>query len=448
MISLIESVAPVLHEVARGGGGGSGAGGGGGGSIIAFIGYIPAHFITAWINRRVGKDPAIVAGAVVGVIVTAPCVVLNGGFGFIVGLGAVIGVYSGVNDWWGKLARTFKKSRQQVESAALKDSAWDEAALEERVRQVFADYQQDWSDFNFAHMKKYLSPAYYGFTEIFLRALQQMGRQNQVMNPAIQDLQFVAVQDEADNDADAFRVYLKAKADDRLIDTAAGTVIYEDTSSFRELWRFDREGNTWLLHDIQQVTADGTAKLAPLQQFAEQNGMFYSLDMGWLLLPQHGQLFGKAKFKHSDVNNHVIGDWKGNIVMLYTYLPNPKNTGDTYVIGQLQLPKSYGGIIVKRRASGYGLDLFNIKPRGYNKVSFEWPDFNKRYNVYATDVDQVTSFELLNPSFMADLYDRNLPVNIEVVDNVVYLYAKVGGATTRYAEMLDVLQRAFKELRM
>lgn len=65
----------------------------------------------------------------------------------------------------------------------------------------------------------------------------------------------------------------------------------------------------------------------------------------------------------------------------------------------------------------------------------------------------MTSFELLNPKFMADLYDLNLGISIEVVDNVIYLYANIllmpmTMSTDRYAAMLDILQAAYKELRM
>ena len=54
---------------------------------------------------------------------------------------------------------------------------------------------------------------------------------------------------------------------------------------------------------------------------------------------------------------------------------------------------------------------------------------------------------------MADLYDRKLPFNIEVVDSVVYLYAPmrhmlVSGSRERYAAALDVLHAAYKELYM
>ena len=60
----------------------------------------------------------------------------------------------------------------------------------------------------------------------------------------------------------------------------------------------------------------------------------------------------------------------------------------------------------------------------------------------------MASFELLNPGFMGWLYDQNLRVNIEVVDNVVYFYADVLPNGDKYAEMMTVLQKAYKELKV
>ncbi|MCA9335123.1 DUF3137 domain-containing protein, partial [Candidatus Saccharibacteria bacterium] len=86
------------------------------------------------------------------------------------------------------------------------------------------------------------------------------------------------------------------------------------------------------------------------------------------------------------------------------------------------------------------------KPKGYKKYTLEWGDFNNRYNLYATDQDKITSFELLNPSFMAWLYDHAEQVSIEVVDNVVYVHCK-SSLQSNYEVMLDILKRAYDELK-
>ena len=49
---------------------------------------------------------------------------------------------------------------------------------------------------------------------------------------------------------------------------------------------------------------------------------------------------------------------------------------------------------------------------------------------------------------MAWLYDQDIKANIEVMDNIVILYARVSFDEKRYAEMLEILRRAHKELKM
>jgi len=121
---------------------------------------------------------------------------------------------------------------------------------------------------------------------------------------------------------------------------------------------------------------------------------------------------------------------------------------ESYLVGQISLPKSYGGILIRRTDDGGKFKIFgDKKPSGYEKVELEWGDFNKRYNVYATNLEQVTVFELLNPQFMLELHDFNLPINIEVVDNVVYFYCKLQRNNQEYSTMLNVLKRAYKELK-
>lgn len=189
-------------------------------------------------------------------------------------------------------------------------------------------------------------------------------------------------------------------------------------------------------------------KSSGIKTFALINDMYYSPDWGWLLLPRRGQLFGGGKFGVSDINNHVIGIYKNLLIELYTYLPNPNSRSTSvseYVIAQVALPKRYDSLIVEAKESFFA-NLFPHTPKGYNKLSLEWADFNKRYNVYATNVEQVTVFELLHPVYMEKLFALPFKVSIEVVDNVVYLYTKDKKAD--YAMMYSILKDAFEEMKL
>jgi hypothetical protein len=355
--------------------------------------------------------------------------------------GSIVGVWTGSLNLIGKLKAKSVKTKAKVTAAASKDPIWHETALQNRVAQTFTDYQRDWSTFNIEHIKTYVTPRYYQHVSLMLTALKVMDRKNDVANPELLAQYIAEANDNKDDTKDNFVAVINGRANDKLIDIATNKTLYTDTSSFVEYWRFLRSGDTWLLDSVGQATENINDLHAPLKIFAEAHGMFYSLDWGWLLLPQRGELFKKSSFLRSDVNNHVIGEWNGIIVQMYTYRPD-REVNSNFQIAQITLPKSYGGIIIKRKS------FWNFTPKGYLKLTYEWPDFNKRYDVFATDMDKVTSFELLNPKFMADLYDKNLKVEIEVVDNVVYLYSKMAVGETKYPDMLEILRQAFHELKM
>jgi hypothetical protein len=360
--------------------------------------------------------------------------------------GVALGIHQGTNDLVAKMIHKAKKTKNTLAVAASQDPAWQEASLETYIRETFMKYQQDWSNGAYAQMHTYLTPNYYHHAALMMAALNQLGRRNETTGVVIESLQIVDADDEIDNAHDNFTAYISARAIDSLIDTATGEKLYVDVRPFSELWHFERSGSSWLLAGIEQTTANANKKIVAVQRFAERSNMHYSLDWGWLLLPKRGQLFSKSSFGKSDIDNHVIGVWQQTIVQLYTYQAMPDQSTPVYLIGQMTLPKSYGGIIVKRKSF---LSSLAMAPSGYKKVSLEWADFNNRYAVYATNPEQVTAFELLNPSYMAKLYDSNLPIDIEVADNVVYFYTKSTlNRDETYPQMLDILAGAYKELRL
>ena len=78
----------------------------------------------------------------------------------------------------------------------------------------------------------------------------------------------------------------------------------------------------------------------------------------------------------------------------------------------------------------------------------EWGEFNDMYEVFASDLEKVTSFELLNPAFMVHLRELPFEANIEVVDNVVYVFAQAGMSVGNYQALLEILQKAYKEMKL
>ena len=294
-------------------------------------------------------------------------------------------------------------------------------------------------------MRAYLTPAYHYHASLLMYALQLLGRKNPMENIQIDQATITDLHDNPDNTQDTVTVGFTASATDQLVDTRSSQTIFICKSTFTEYWQFTRSGSTWLLAGIQQATASEWSRNSLIEQFAQSHGYYYSVDMGWLLIPAAGQFFGSAKFGTSDINNHVIGMYNQQVlVQIYTYVPKPENS-KSYLIAQMNLPsKAYGQIVVRRKKM---LQLFGI--RGLEKVSTEWTEFNGKYEVFAAAPEQATSFELLNPTFMERLAAAPFEINLEVVDNVVYFYTDERKAdAANYEAMLAVLYDAFKEMRL
>lgn len=443
-----------LEFFARGGGGGSGGGSGGGGGegIFFVLGYLPMHFVGSGLAKLAKKLPSpavlIVVNIVGWAIAIAYAIVWTfiwKSLGFLVGLAALVGVAAGLYGWFGKIKQS-PLVKKALAGAAAKDAAWDEEKLLNYARNTFVQYQKDWSVFNTDNMKAYMTDRYLMHAWLLMTTLHQMGRRNSVSNVTIAEAAVVTLNDSVVNDEDQFTVGFTASAHDELIESTTDAVLFTDNSTFTEYWTFKRSGNTWLLDTIAQSTADAYATNSAMQQLANQYGYYYSQDMGWLFIPKRGVLFDGAQFGKSDINNHIVGMYDGKLlVQVYSYIKDPQNYS-SYVVAQAALPKSYGQIVVRRKKGG--LQLFN-KPRGLEKVETEWTEFNKKYEVYADNFELATSFELLNPTYMEQLEALPFEVSIEVVDNVVYLYvAESKSSVQMYQTMLDLLHKAFKEMRL
>lgn len=454
-ISLLDT----LDIFARGGGGGSSGGsGGGGGEIIALISYFPSYYLGKLIKKLLPRQAELIVSATFAGIFSIFLFILGifaGFFGVYLAIALITGIWAGwaaaffnVTD---KIKARAKKTKVRLDQAALADSAWNEAALLDYAKQVFLRYQYDWSTFNTTSMAGYLTQDYAHHTSLMLSLLSQLGRKNIMDNVEIKSVHIVDMHDDQDNSLDTFTAAFEAKAKDSLIETATNAALFSSNSTFYEYWTFQRDGNSWRLLRIDQHTADKLSQRAGLLSFAKANNMHYSLDMGWLFLPKGGELFASGKFGTSDINNHVVGTYHDHIVQFYTFEPSPRaDTTLNYVVAQIILPKQYGGILIRPTKNFWSKAIGGDKaPKGYSKYSFEWPDFNKRYSVYATDADRLAAFELLNPGFMAYLYDTDAQASIEVVNNTVYLYKQANQFNdANYSVFLTIMLKAFKELKL
>lgn len=307
-----------------------------------------------------------------------------------------------------------------------------------RGREVFDQFQAAWSTFDLDSMKNVTSNEFYKKMVLELNVLKNYQRQDKMDGTVI--LNFLI--EEATFSADGFTAYVRAKANDKLIDLRENKQLFIDSSVFSEYWHFVRRGNQYVLDHIDQTTASAAKKNSTIESFASQNGFYYDIDFGWLMMPSRGAIFGPAGFGNADINNHVIGYHKDKIVEFYTYEPKAGAGMAPILVAQAILPKRYDDILVTEKS------WYNFKPKqkGLIKIETESVDFNKKFSVWAADADKATSFELLATNFMERIYALEQEINIEVVDNVLYLYAP--DTNVAYDQLLQILGWAFDEMKL
>jgi hypothetical protein len=348
------------------------------------------------------------------------------------------------------MLRNKNKVRDAQALAATKDPSWNPNELEAYIKIVFLQYQQNWSDLNSQQFPHYTTQLFATRSTLLMQALAQLGRKNLVKAPEIFSMAVDDLVDSEDNKKDTVCYRIAAKATDQIVDTRTGKILFEDHSTFMEYWNFVRgPKGVWLVDSIKQSTETSGSISKPIKQFAEIEGLVYSPDMGWLLLPTVGDIFSEGDFGKSDINNHCIGTYHDILVQLYSYIPKKDNNGNPtaiYTVAQVAVPhKNYGRIVVRRKPAVIA-SFFTRKPKGTEKIETESLEFNKLYDVYAAGYEGSTSFELLHPTYIEKLTALPFVVELEVYDNTVFIYTKDKNAD--YVIMFELLKAAFAEMKL
>ena len=408
----VQSIIPFVHllaaylldiqpVMARGGGGGSSSGGGGGHG-----GGFSGGGIGGSASGK-GGDIGLAASI----------------FFFILAFYLFVGVM-----------RFLQKRQRTMPPQTQTDFSAD--PLKGRIAETFMAFELGWGSFQVEPLKPYLTSGYYRRIVLELNVLQAMGRQNVMRSPTVQ---FITVLNGATDTACTAKI--NAWAEDMLTDTVSDVALYVNREPFEEYWKFVLEDGVWKLDLISQATEAASLVSPEIADFAARNGFFFDPDFGSLMLPQKGAIFSAGTFGSADINNHVIGFYRNKIVEFYTYHPEASNslTSLSYLVAQVVLPSQYRDILVSRRG------FWSRPPRGLVARRLESPDFNKKFALYADPLDQVSSWQLLTPTFMERLTGLEFEINIEVVGNFLYFYTK--DAAAQYGQLLEILDWAFNEMK-
>ena len=338
-------------------------------------------------------------------------------------------------------ARGLKKSSVPfgyIDAGSQKQASDLEIRLTAQAKNIFIKFQKYWSEFDIAKMKDILEMEYCKKITLQLNVLKNYERQNIMDNVAIQQ----AFIKKADSYKSNFSIYFTASANDKLIDKRDDKILFEDKQTFSEIWNFKKLGKKYVLESIEQTTKESSKYNTEIHEFAKSNNFYYDPDFGWLMMPSRGAIFGPEGFGSADINNHVIGHFKDKIVEFYSYEARSGSGLQPITVAQAILPRRYDNILVTEK-SWYS---FRPKLKTLQKIETESISFNQKFSVWAAVPDRASSFELLATNFMEKIYALDFEINIEVVDNVLYIYSP--SKDIKYQNLLDVLDGAFEEMKM
>lgn len=343
----------------------------------------------------------------------------------------------------GAIVSTIRNKRKRDRARKLAHSKYTEKDLNkiEQARYIFVQYQIDWTNLDFKNMKTYMTDRYYQHACLMLEAISSMSRQNIVSQLTVKDVDFKDFI--ITSPVQSFNIEFAGR--DALYDADKKKYLLNHyVQQACETWQFvEGKDGKILLDKIIQPTRSLPHSIQALSDFADKNKLFYSQDWGRYAMPNNGLIFKGVNFNVADINNHIVGKWDNILIQLYTYSKTVTSPSKYYLVGQLTVPKKYSGIIVRNK------NAKRLKiPRGYDQYELEWEDFNKHFELFATDPDKIPSFELLNPKFMVHLYDHGIECSLEVIDNKIYIFANNTKCTEKeYGSMLDILTEAYHELK-
>lgn len=209
---------------ARAGGGGSGGSGGGGGGSSSTPHASHSGRPATWVER----------------VVSFGSVLLIAGMG-----GIVFAVH---------LHKKRKRSLTVLEAIDDLDYHWNEAVLDQRVKDVYFGVQRAWSEKNLTMLQELLSEHLYEQWRTRLSFMELSHEQNILEDVELLDHKIVSVHDYLDDTRDECWYYIKGRMIDYTIDTESGTIKTGSTKaeSFVEYWRFIRKDKRFVLDEIAQ----------------------------------------------------------------------------------------------------------------------------------------------------------------------------------------------------
>lgn len=150
-----------------------------------------------------------------------------------------------------------RKNRQckiLLEKISKQDEAWSPAAIKARIEETYFMVQQAWKERNQDLARQYMSDRLYQKHKLQTDNMLRDGHKPMMFAINLKKASIVEILDFEDNSKDQFCAHIEGSMTDYVINERTKEHVSGDANnaSFKELWRFIRSGNTWVLDEIDQ----------------------------------------------------------------------------------------------------------------------------------------------------------------------------------------------------
>jgi predicted lipid-binding transport protein (Tim44 family)/uncharacterized membrane protein YgcG len=153
-----------------------------------------------------------------------------------------------------EIAQKTRKTRKLLEFLARQDAMMEPETLHRLVEATFLKLQECWQDRDYAPMKPLLMPDLFAQHTAQLQGMVRDHEINRIEDAQVERIDLVNVRYTDKPDHREFTALVTAQARDYYVDDRTGSFLRGDRmpARFQEFWTFHRQGNAWLLRDIEQ----------------------------------------------------------------------------------------------------------------------------------------------------------------------------------------------------
>ena len=148
-----------------------------------------------------------------------------------------------------------KKCNELIEKLSKVDVAWDPHALKARIELTYFNVQESWKQRNNELAKEHMSQGLYRKHKFKIERMIEDGHKPMMFAIKLNQATIVEVTDFEDDSKDRLCALIEGSMIDYMIDEKTKEHIsgVAEDQTFKEFWKFVREGDNWVLDEIDQT---------------------------------------------------------------------------------------------------------------------------------------------------------------------------------------------------